>query len=155
IRRSEDLAPIRSALAQVVALEDVGLRLKPDATGRRYLSLESRRMIVEPEVVSVMPRFAGALRCTSAPTFTYLANLTTHATNFPPGIVGPVGALAIGPTPPSAALAAKAATSCSPYAAITALDPSAPAPFGPLLLADGKPAPRLENDEILISDFVA
>ncbi len=42
-----------------------------------------------------------------------------------------------------------------PYSTVTALDDGSEARFGPLLLSNGEPAPRLEKDEILLNDWAA
>ena len=42
-----------------------------------------------------------------------------------------------------------------PYSTVTALDTSSETLFGPLLLSDGEPAPKLEEDEILLNEWAA
>ena len=42
-----------------------------------------------------------------------------------------------------------------PYSTVTAFGTGGDAPFGPLLLSNGEPTPRLEKDEILLNDWAA
>ena len=42
-----------------------------------------------------------------------------------------------------------------PYSTVTAFSAGDEAPFGPLLLSDGEPAPKLETDDILINEWAA
>ena len=42
-----------------------------------------------------------------------------------------------------------------PYSTVTALDASSETRFGPLLLSNGEPAPKLEKDEILLNEWAA
>jgi hypothetical protein len=117
---------LQIALPSVVRPEDAGFRLRKDESGRRYLSLESGRMLVEPNVVETFQRQAkreASWDC--VPTLTYLANKIAHGERF------------------------------APYATITGLDPSAGPPWGPLSLLDGQPAPALNEDEILINEWLA
>src|SRR5262249_40089274 len=117
---------LQAELQSVAQLEDAGFRLRKDHTGKRYLSLESRRMLLEPSVVDAVQRHANerpGFQC--VPTLTYLANRIAHGERF------------------------------APYPTIPGLAPSAGPPWGPFLLVDGQPAPPLKDDEILINDWLA
>lgn len=155
LQRTEGTAPLAGALAAAATLEDLGLNLRHAAAGERYLSLESQRMLVEPEVQRRVAESAKQMGWTMVPTFTYLANLTTHERDFPAGIAAALGRLVSSPNPAALSLWGMAGSSYTPYAAVTALDPAAKAPFGPFTLEDGSPARPLQDDEILVGDFVA
>jgi ABC-type lipoprotein release transport system permease subunit len=148
------LAELNTALQGTVQLEDMGLTLRPDHSRQRYLSLESRRMIVEPEVVAAAQTASNGRPWQVVPTTTYLANLITHAERFPASISALMGQVMCQPPVTTLGVSLRLTGRYTPYSAITGLDPQAPSPLGPLLLVDGKTAPALGEGEILLSEFV-
>ncbi|MCH8333495.1 ABC transporter permease, partial [Candidatus Sumerlaeota bacterium] len=90
-----------------------------------YLSLESTRMVLQQGEIDAAEAAARDLDISFAPTLTYLANSIA------------------------------AGESEIPYSTVTALDPSAPAPFGPLTLIDGSQPPRLGERDILLNSWAA
>ena len=152
---SQESELISTALREIATLEDAGLVLRMDATKKRYLSLESRRMLLEPQVAARVLQLASERHWTATPTLTYLANQIVMAPDFAAGITGALGGLLGQRDPCALAMLARAGSAYTPYATVAGLDPSAAPPFGPLLLASGQPAPALRDDEVLVSDFVA
>lgn len=150
-----DLAGWQARLKAVAELEDLGLELRPDASEQRYLSLSSRRMLIQPEVSQIVQETARVHDWQCLPTLTYLANLTFHLPRFPALLAAAVGRLAPAATPFDLAALPLQAANYVPYAAVTALDPSLPPPWGPFVLVSGdKPRP-LRDDEILVTDHLA
>jgi len=68
-----DAQPLQKLLSQLLTLDDLDLhtRINP---ARGYVALESRRMILEPTVVTTALTVAKNLNLSAAPTLTYLAN---------------------------------------------------------------------------------
>lgn len=135
-----DASPLQAKLNSVAKLEDLGLKLKLDDPGQRYVSLTTQRMIFEPELERKVEELAKSNGWLCVPTFTYLANRIQRVEN------------------PERAAAGGAATLSSiftPYSAISGLDPNLPVPFGPLPLAGSGSVGPLEEDEVLLSTFVA
>jgi ABC-type lipoprotein release transport system permease subunit len=129
---------LQALLRETVTLEDLGLTLRKDQSGTRYLALESRRLLLEPAVVESTLTLAREAGWDARPTLTYLANLISDARE---------------PTPPGGLPLSGRYT---PYSAVTGLDPSAGPPWGPFLRADGGTWDRpLAADEILINAWVA
>jgi putative ABC transport system permease protein len=155
LETSDDLAPLKAALRKATTLEDLGLVLRRDESKQRYLSLETQRMILPPEIERRVLKMAGERGWRAVPTLTYLANLITRGEAFPADIAAAIGILLGRPGPVPAAWLARAAVSYTPYSAVTGLDPSARSPFGPLLLANGQPGPTLKDDEVLLTEPIA
>ncbi len=155
---------LQSALTGVLRLEDVGLSLRPDQTGARYLSLESRRLLLEPAVVQAAQDLAKQLDAEAVPTLTYLANLIADSRDHVADLATDLGASLGQPTPIRLAQLCRSATATSPprsgryvpYSPITALDPSAAPPWGPFIRHDGSRWDRpLAEDEILLNEWAA
>lgn len=120
-----DVTKLQETLNREAELEDLALRLLPDANGQRYLALESRRMLIEPEVVDKVRELAQQKGWKYEPTLTYLANKITAGDKF------------------------------VPYSTVTGLDPTAQPPWGPLQLVAVEAAPALKDDEILVNEWAA
>jgi ABC-type lipoprotein release transport system permease subunit len=148
------LEALQARLDDVAELTDFGLELKTDVTGKRYFSLETRRLILEPSVVERVVQAAREAGWDVQPTLSYLANVILDEGDLSASVASSV-ASAASPTPFEMARLARSATRYVPYSVVTALQPDAPPPWGPLTLVDGKPAPRLEPDEILLSEWAA
>jgi hypothetical protein len=149
------LDAVQSRLKEKVELEDLGLTLRPDATGSRYISLESRRMLLEPAVVDRVRQVAEEQRWEAVPTLTYLANLMSDDRHLLQSVTCAMALNATDPSPWNLAQLALASTSYVPYSAVTGLQPDAQPPWGPFILTDGRPAPHLGDDEILLTDWAA
>jgi ABC-type lipoprotein release transport system permease subunit len=118
---------LQGLLARHVEPRDLGLRVEVNAE-RGYLSVESLQMLLPDAEIVAVEAAAAQIGAQSQRTFAYLANSMNAAQT------------------PLAEI---------PYSMIAAMDVSAPAPFGPLTLIDGSPAPALEMGEILINAWAA
>jgi ABC-type lipoprotein release transport system permease subunit len=116
-----DAEGLQAALGGVVRLEDYGLRLRAD----QYLSLESRRLLLEPAVMDSVLALGKKAGWTVTPTLTYLANKISRGQRF------------------------------VPYSTITGLDPTQGPPFANLHLVDGGAAGTIADDDILINEWLA
>jgi ABC-type antimicrobial peptide transport system permease subunit len=67
------LSCLQKALGSVSQLDDYGLQLRTDTTGDT-ISLESRRMVLEPAVVDAAARAATETAISATPVLVYLAN---------------------------------------------------------------------------------
>jgi len=150
-----DEAAWQQQLHTVVRLEDLGLELRPDVSGQRYLSLSSRRMLIEPEITNLVQQVAVKQGWQCQPTLTYLANLTVNRRDYVPGLAAGLGRLATPATLLDLTELAAAASHYTPYAAVTALDPTLPPPWGPFLDGRGQPLQALGEDEILLTEPMA
>jgi putative ABC transport system permease protein len=70
----QPLQPLQDDLARRLTLDDWGLKVQVPPKRKAYVSIESRRLILEPAVVNAVARVADRLKCDVAPTFVYLAN---------------------------------------------------------------------------------
>lgn len=101
------LSPTQSAqslqteLSKHLTLDDWGLKVTAPGPDVPYVSVESRRLLLEPSAVQAAQRAAADLDCLAAPTLTYLANT----------ISGPGGEI--------------------PYSVVAGIDPSLPAGANP------------------------
>lgn len=150
-----DLAAWQARLKATAELEDFGLDLQPDASGQRYLSLSSRRMLIPPEVSRIVQEAARVHGWECQPTLTYLANLTFHRTRFPALLAAAVGQSTLATTPFDLVAVPVQAANYVPYSAVTALDPALPPPWGPFPSASGEELRPLRDDEILVTDHLA
>lgn len=121
-RGRDSIEAAGALLRRVATLDDHGIVLK-QSEKFGYLSLESRRLLLEPKLAEVGLAFAQESGAGAQPILTYLANRIS------------AGARRI------------------PYSVVTALDPLAPPPLGPLPTAS--PAVALADDEILINRWAA
>ena len=128
-----DVCPdsLADALARSATLDDYRLRLVLNHQ-RRILSVESRDMVLTPAVVEAALHAAERLQLASSRASVYLANRIVLE-------------------PPRQGKRPEV-----PYSIIAAVDLAAPAPFGPLPSADGRPIPRkLAPGDILLNAWTA
>ncbi|HJZ91053.1 MAG TPA: ABC transporter permease [Gemmataceae bacterium] len=71
---AQPLAPLQEALEQHLTLGDWGLKVHVAPTRQKYISVESRRLILEPAAVTAALNTAEQTGCMAARTFVYLAN---------------------------------------------------------------------------------
>lgn len=152
---NQPLDALQARLDEVAELADIGLELKTDVTGKRYFSLETRRLILEPSIVERVVRAARESGWDVVPTLSYLANVILDEGDLSASVASSVASAALSPTPFDMARLARSASRYVPYSVVTALHPDAPPPWGPLTLVNGSPAPRLEPDQILLSEWAA
>lgn len=131
----QPLEPLQAALERHLTLEDWGLVDQPARpTPRPYISVESRRLILEPAVVDAAKKAAAEIGDRAGETFVYLANT----------------------------IAANGAE--IPYSVVAGIDPQDPPPLNPLgaefaddeiLLVDWTESPLKVNpgDKITLSYF--
>ncbi|MCS6976778.1 MAG: ABC transporter permease, partial [Gemmatales bacterium] len=152
---AHDLDALQARLDEAVELADLGLELKTDVTGKRYFSLETRRLILEPSVAERIENAAKEAGWEVLPTLSYLANVILDERALLGDVSSSLTMTAASPTPFHVAMLARAATRYTPYSVVTGLQPDAPPPWGPLTLVNGSPARHLEPDEILLSEWAA
>ena len=120
---------LEKALASSLRLEDYGLRLLP-YTARGYLSLESSGFVLSQPVVDEARRAANEAGLRAGITSIYLANSLT--------------------------LARESATGrAMPYSVVAGLDTGVGLPLGTLPMVDGRAAPSLDPDDILLNAWAA
>ncbi len=127
---SNILSFFHRALADEVRLDDFGLRTRISAT-RGYVSLESRRMVLDPAAANAAVETARELELRVAPTLAYLAN-SISAVSDDSGDLRSV-----------------------PYSVVAAFPIEPTPPFGPLRHSEGEPADELGDDEILLNTWAA
>jgi putative ABC transport system permease protein len=152
-------------LGSALTLDDWGLSVEIHGHGEdRYISLESRQLLLEPTAADAAKETAAELHLEVAPTLVYLVNRIT------PGDVA---------TPPANVTGAVAGGFTRlmeiPYSVVAAVDPAAPRRLNPLRsLREGEaigpihrpdiprpgaahpsPAPLLDNTEIALVDWSA
>lgn len=145
---------LQADLGRAVTPEDYGLRIVHDSQLSPMVSVESRRMILEPECVQALLPLKSSHAIEMVPTLTYLSNLMLRQDHFEAELAMALAGMAV-PLPSSASRLALAAVSYTPYSAVTGLDPTDPPPFGPLLGLQGQSMASLKEDEILLTEFVA
>jgi ABC-type lipoprotein release transport system permease subunit len=149
----ERLSALTTILNGLARPEDVGLTLRPDLTGTRYLAVESRRMLLEPGVVRAVDELAREKGWETRPTLTYLVNLLLDETLLRLDLASAVAAHAGGDMM-SALLVGRAASAYTPYLTVTVLDPTERAPWGPFWNTAGDLVnqPPLDNTIYLTED---
>jgi putative ABC transport system permease protein len=70
----QPLQPLQDALERSLTLDDWGLKVPVAPTRKEYISVESRRLILEPAAVEAVRALAQQSGTHFAPTFVYLAN---------------------------------------------------------------------------------
>jgi ABC-type lipoprotein release transport system permease subunit len=151
---------LQSALASKMQLDDLGVRLRADAA-RGYLSLESRRMVLESAIASAAIDAASDLGIHAAPTLSYLANTIRQIPN--PDAAGrrtesgySTVELVFSPlTVASRLLKPSRRASTIPYSIVTALPLDGESPFGRFTLESNEPLPKLAENEILLNTWAA
>lgn len=130
VTTADTSTPLNDALTKALTLEDVGLTLRPNPQ-RGYVSVESERMILEQPLADAVLQAADDLGLQSAPTIVYLSNEIYAADR------------------------SETDERYSMYSIIAGLPLGSPPPLGPVKLADGSSAPSLDDDEILLSTWLA
>ncbi len=144
---------LQNDLRHTVTPEDYGLKIVKEPMNNAFISIESRRMIMDPAVVNALHHLKLIHNSQVLPTMTYLANLMMRSGHFEAELTMALCEMA-NPLPSTFLRMARAATSYTPYSAVTGLDPDTPPPFGPLLGLNGKALPSLKENEILLTEFV-
>lgn len=84
----QPLQPLQDALARRLTLDDWDLKVHVPPTRQSYISVESRRLILEPATVEAARRAAEERGLQVAPTFVYLANgITANGAEVPYSVV--------------------------------------------------------------------
>jgi ABC-type antimicrobial peptide transport system permease subunit len=135
-----DTAKLNQIAKENISLEDWGIALEIHGKGEnRYLSVESKQLLLEPNVVESIKKTAESLQLKIAPCFVYLVNRITpgNQANPPANVVG---------------LLTGSAQRLSeiPYSIVAALETNLPAPLGPFVTDTTKP---LRDDEIVLVDW--
>jgi hypothetical protein len=160
---------LQANLRQAIRLEDMGLTLRqgPDSpryTGpKHYLSLESRRMLVEPGVVDALRAYEKQTGWQVTPTLTYLANLMTSLGERVRELSLDLGSAAIHAHPLTLAKLSRSAVANAPpssgryvpYSAVAGIDLGA---FGSREKLSGSGSPllqRLADNEIVLNEWAA
>ena len=94
---------LQSALRDKLTLADWGLKVESPQPLLPYFSVESKRLMLEPGVVTAIEKTAAEMGLRTAKTYTYLANTIAHGKEE------------------------------IPYSIVAALDPAAKTPLGPFL----------------------
>lgn len=141
LRRSAQLASLMStdaehakelneSLKKSLKLADVGLRIRR-ITDKGYLSVESDSMILEKSLEESVSGTAGSMGMLAAPTLVYLAN-EINAADRPDN-----------------------KSRFSMYSIVAGLDFKQQKPLGPFELEDGAPVPFLNENDIVLSSWLA
>lgn len=143
------LAELGQLLGARANLADRALTLRENEA-HGYLSLQSTRMVLRESDEIAARDTAHALGVGSAPVLTYLANTISIVYSAGGGDTDSPARIASDLDPEAGSPAREI-----PYSTITALDPTAAAPFGPFKLTDGTPAPKLGRRDILLNSWAA
>lgn len=126
----EAVAALDRVVAAGASLDDYRLRLVFNAD-RRYWSLESRDLVLSPEVVRAVDQVARDIRYRTSPVSVYLANRIVRLGSSSPG-------------------------EGVPYSTVAYVDIAAKPPFGPLLSATEAPLPKgLAVGDVLLNRWAA
>ena len=121
---------LQSQLRKTLTMADLGLRVRPiEASG--FLSVESDSMILEDAVSDAVLKSADQMGMSAAPTLVYLMN-EIHAAD-----------------------RTDEKTRYSMYSIIAGLDFNQSLPLGPFRLSDDQSVPELNDDEIILSAWLA
>ncbi len=99
----QSVQSLQSDLKTKLTLDDYSLRVRVPEARKAYISVESRRLILEPSIVDVVQKTADEMGLRSAKTLAYLANAINYG------------------------------KSEIPYSIVVALDPAQAPPLGPFL----------------------
>ena len=121
---------LQQQLGKKLSIKDIGLHIRT-IEDRGYLSVESDSMILEDVVSEAVQKAAGTVGIKAAPTLVYLANEINAANR------------------------TDDKTHYSMYSIVAGLDFDQPSPLGPMRLNDGSPVPALQDNEIILSDWLA
>src|SRR5262245_13948689 len=88
---AQPLAPLQEALERHLTLDDWGIKVHVAPRRQKYISVESRRLILEPAAVSAALNTAEQTGCLAAKTFVYLANsIAANGAEIPYSVVAAV-----------------------------------------------------------------
>ncbi|MEZ6032713.1 MAG: ABC transporter permease [Planctomycetaceae bacterium] len=121
---------LQSQLQKTLTMADLGLRGRPIEAGG-FLSVESDSMIVEDAVADAVLKSADRLGMDAAPTLVYLLNEINAADR------------------------TDKKSRYSMYSIVAGLDFQRKAPLGPFRLNDDRPVPDLNDNEIILSAWLA
>jgi ABC-type lipoprotein release transport system permease subunit len=145
---------VQDLLRERFVIEDLGLRVRLDER-RRYLSLESDAMLLEPPIETAALEAAAEIGARTASVLTYLANSIAIDTGRP--IRTPSASERAIRTPSASERAIRtpsASERAIPYSTVSAIDANAPALIG-MTLNDGSAAPALKPGQILLNQWAA
>lgn len=123
---------LEAALKQNLTLADLNLKIIPHAE-RNYLSLESEQMILDPQIEQAGREAAKKLDVATSPVMVYIAN------EFSP-LKTPTG---------------EEKTPYSMYSIVAGLDFPEQPPFGPFKFIGAKPKLPLQENEIVLNEWLA
>jgi len=87
----QPLSPLQEELERQLTLEDWDLKVHVPPTRHAYISVESRRLILEPPAVDAARQAGDELGCLVVPTFVYLANgIAANGAEIPYSVVAGV-----------------------------------------------------------------
>jgi ABC-type antimicrobial peptide transport system permease subunit len=88
----QPLQPLQAELERKLTLDDWGIKLPPARpTPKASITIESRRLILEPAVVEAARKAADETGCHFAPTFVYLANgIAANGAEIPYSVVAAI-----------------------------------------------------------------
>ena len=87
----QPLQPLQEELARRLTLDDWGLKVQVPPARKAYISVESRRLLLEPAAVDAARRAAEERRWPAASTFVYLANsIAANGADIPYSVVAGV-----------------------------------------------------------------
>lgn len=118
-----------------LALSDLGLSIRNDA-GRNTIVVESERLLIPPAAEAAVRELATEHHTSAMPVLVYLAN-------------------SIAIERPGRADTQPAVAAEISYSIVAALDPAAGAKELPMPLLDGRPAPAIDEGEILLNEWAA
>ena len=121
---------LQSELQKTLTMADLGLRVRPiEPSG--FLSVESDSMILENAVSDAVMKAAENMGMSAAPTLVYLMNEINAADR------------------------ADTNSRYSMYSIVAGLDFHQTTPLGPFRLSDDQPVPKLNDDEVMLSAWLA
>ncbi|MEI6539631.1 MAG: hypothetical protein WCO86_08915, partial [Planctomycetota bacterium] len=127
---ADHAASLQIALQRTLTMADLGLRVRPIEAGG-FLSVESVSMILEDAVSDAVLQAAENMGMSGAPSLVYLMNEI------------------------SAADRTDQKTRYSMYSIVAGVDFQQGPPLGPFRLSDDQPVPELNDDEIILSAWLA
>ena len=127
---ADHAASLQIALQRTLTMADLGLRVRPIEAGG-FLSVESVSMILEDAVSDAVLQAAENMGMSAAPSLVYLMNEI------------------------SAADRTDQKTRYSMYSIVAGVDFQQGPPLGPFRLSDDLPMPELNDDEIILSAWLA
>ena len=127
---ADNAAGLQTQLQKTLTMADLGLRVRPvEASG--FLSIESDSMILEDAISDAVLKAVDKLGMSAAPTLVYLINEVNAANR------------------------TDVKSRYSMYSIIAGLNFDQTPPLGPFQLSDDRPVPKLNDDEIVLSTWLA